>query len=79
MIVYEHQISDVHYDRDFGNVEARVTFLAKTQAGQPPHRVSVMTHVPARDADQPLRTRLVDDAAVLVNRLLPQARASRAA
>jgi hypothetical protein len=61
MIVLESAISHVRRNRDFGVVEARVTLLAKTHRGHPPHRVSILTHAFPKGNDT-LRKRLIDDA-----------------
>ena len=64
MLVLEAQISDVHRDRNFGRIEARVNLLVKDLAGQPPRWLSMRTSVPRHGA-KPLRFRLVEDAARL--------------
>lgn len=68
MIVLETTISNVHRNRDFGMIEANVTFFAKTQAGQPPHPVRIWTHVPVHGA-APLRDRLIGEAVHLATAL----------
>ncbi|WP_102108561.1 hypothetical protein [Oceaniglobus roseus] len=68
MLVLETKISRVRRDRDFGQIEARVTLFAKIQAGRPAHPISVLTHVPAR-GDRPLRERLIEDAIFLARHL----------
>ncbi|WP_226780224.1 hypothetical protein [Oceaniglobus trochenteri] len=68
MIVLETRISNVHRNRDFGMVEARVTLLAKTRTGHPPHLISVHAHVPAR-GKAPLRDRLVADGKMIAGHL----------
>lgn len=73
MIILDSTISQVSRNRDFGRIEARVTFLAKTRAGQPPHPLSVMTNVAVRGA-APLRERLTADAALLATSLVGQTR-----
>lgn len=68
MIVLDGTISNVSYARDFGRIEAKVTLIVKT-AQQPVRAVSIRTNVLAR-ADEPLRHRLLQDAAILVRNKL---------
>ncbi|KAF0674516.1 hypothetical protein [Profundibacterium mesophilum] len=71
MIVLDATISNVSYARDFGRIEAKVTLIVKT-AHQPVRAIGIRTNVLAR-GDAPLRTRLLEDAAILVrNRLAVQ-------
>jgi hypothetical protein len=61
MLVLESRISHVARNRDFGMVEACVTLIAKTQAGQPAHPLRLLVHVPVR-GHAPLRQRLTAEA-----------------
>ena len=36
MLIFDSKIDRVHRSREFGQIEARVTFLAKTAAAGPP-------------------------------------------
>ncbi|MBJ3761382.1 hypothetical protein ILP92_01270 [Maribius pontilimi] len=68
MIVLDSKIGDVHRDRDFGRVEANVTLWIK-RPGQPVRPATIRTNVPVRGHD-PLRLRLIQDAARLVDRIV---------
>lgn len=68
MIVLDSKISRVHRDRDFGRVEADITFLIK-RPGQPVRPATIRTNVPVRGHD-PLRLRLTRDAARLIDRIV---------
>ncbi|KKM13555.1 hypothetical protein LCGC14_1715070 [marine sediment metagenome] len=64
MIVLDAKFTDVHYARDFGQVEAMVTLFIK-MAHQPARPMSIYTNVAARGAE-PLRLRLLQDAARMI-------------
>lgn len=64
LVILNAQIDRVHRDRDFGRVEARISFVVK-EPHQPVRLIRLSTNVPARD-DAPLRDRLVADAAILL-------------
>ncbi|RVV98202.1 hypothetical protein EKE94_12225 [Mesobaculum littorinae] len=72
MIIFDSSISNVSHDRDFGRIEATVTFVAKVAQGQPTRMVRIRTNVPTSGGAS-LRERLTKDAAVLARRL-PAAR-----
>jgi hypothetical protein len=61
MRIIETRVADMHYDPDFGRVEAAVTLIVKPQAGQPARRLRLRTNVPLKGA-RPLEERLAEDA-----------------
>ena len=73
-------VEHARYDRDFGQVEAMVSFLLKDDTRPVPHTVRIRTCEPAQDAE-PLRMRLVSSARSILEMRQPAARVtlSRAA
>ncbi|WOI55486.1 hypothetical protein [Palleronia sp. LCG004] len=67
-ILLDGKITNVHHDRDFGRIEASVTFLMKCP-GQPVRPVTIRTNVPVH-GNRPLRRRLIEDADHLVDRIV---------
>ncbi len=68
VMILDSTISRVYRDRDFGRVEANVTFLIK-RPGQPVRPVTIRTNVLVRGND-PLRQRLTEDARRLVDQIV---------
>ncbi len=61
MRIIETRVADMHYDADFGRVEAAVTLIVKPQPGQPTRRLRLRTNVPLKGA-RPVEERLAEDA-----------------
>lgn len=78
MLIFDSKIDRVHRSREFGQIEARITFLAKTAAGRPPQSMRIATHVPIR-GNGPLRDRLMRDAMRLARLMAARAQSPRIA
>ncbi len=63
-------VEHARYARDFGQVEALVSFLVKDDQRPVPHRVAIRTCENAT-GDLPLRQRLVASARVMLERRVP--------
>ena len=63
-------VEHARYARDFGQVEAMVSFLVKDDARPVPHRIRIRTCDDARAAE-PLRQRLVASAREILDRRQP--------
>lgn len=72
MLVLESKVGNAVYAPDFGRVEAQVSLLIKTRAGQPPHWIQVRTSQPKIAPDggsDDIADRLVADAVRLAQRM----------
>lgn len=68
MMVLDSKVDNAVYTPDFGRIEAQVSLLIKTRAGQAPHWIHVRTSQP-KDGATPVESRLIADAICLAQSL----------